>query len=106
MRLVPARLGRRRPGATPARTTLAATGTVEGFLSAEPVAEALTEARPAVASATAGLAFAALLGELVLQLAPVHVYDAGQLVGGVGQVEGLVVLAAAVRVGEHGVRLL
>src|SRR5215210_6681362 len=74
------------------------TPTSSGFFSPrEPAAEAFPKTR------TAGLALLAAGGEFVL---PVAEIQAGELVGGVGQVEGLVVHPPPVRVGEDGVGLL
>src|SRR5918997_5332949 len=69
------------------------------FLSAEAVPQALPEGR------SGGFALPALGRELVLRGVEVEV-EAGELVGGVGQVQRLIMIAAAVRVGEDRVGLL
>jgi hypothetical protein len=85
---------------SPVPASIPVASVIGSILSTKSVAQAFTE------SWTTRLALATLLGELVLQLTPVYVYYARQLVGGMSEVQSLVVLPAAVRVREHRVRLL
>jgi hypothetical protein len=94
VRLVPARLAHL--VAPPAPDVVrASAGRL--LLPSEATAQALAETR------AAGLALLAARGELVFHGAEV---EAGELVGGVGEVEGLVVHSPPVRVREDGVGLL
>ena len=98
MRLVPVALAHLiAPLAAPVATIPATAGRF--LLPSETTAQALAEAR------AAGLALLAAGGELVFHGTEVDV-EAGELVGGVGQVEGLVVRSPPVRVREDGVGLL